>query len=550
MCCCVIATVVLASRELRAQEVSAVGSNLLRIGSGTTDQGIGGITRKRYLEEIANARIFFSNITLGLRYEMDDPSEVGQSFQGLRRRWINYKKDNLDLTAGNVTSLYGRGLTINNFESRALNYDAWIDGISGSYEYKWNKNEFDFRPSLGVHAMAGTLTFVDISGTGVPDLGISARTVNGEFGLFGKKVLVGASFLQAFTTVSAISVGRTVETDREVNQPEIYVSFLQDEYSGHFQFTEMRQHLDQVRSKRDSASHIGKAMYGALSYAGEKLGLTVEYKNYQYNLYSPTNSYATYFSKLPLSSPPEVYKDFTYTSLTRSTHSVNFDDELGFQVEANITAIPDVVITLNAAASSRHNSFSGVDSSGKPIVKTTTDFLPKFSDDGLFPFWEYFAEVEYEFGTLSYIKGFFHRRSDFRATAAGVVGNPRIRNTTVGLKCQYETTPSQSLLVTLEHQWSYDEDRAENNHQLNNELLIAQYSFNPGITFGGLLDYSTWYDANRHFWPQAFVSTRIGGAHTLLMSYGAERGGLNCTGGVCRVVPAFNGLRFTLTSQI
>ncbi|HEY6172529.1 MAG TPA: DUF6029 family protein [Candidatus Kapabacteria bacterium] len=42
----------------------------------------------------------------------------------------------------------------------------------------------------------------------------------------------------------------------------------------------------------------------------------------------------------------------------------------------------------------------------------------------------------------------------------------------------------------------------------------------------------------------------MGSSHTLLVSYGAERGGLNCTGGVCRVVPAFEGFRVGLTSQL
>ena len=76
--------------DLRAQttvdQVQALGSNLLRVGDGFTGEGDSRI-RKHYLEEIANARIFFKNLSIGLRYEMDDPSEVGRSFQGLRRRW-------------------------------------------------------------------------------------------------------------------------------------------------------------------------------------------------------------------------------------------------------------------------------------------------------------------------------------------------------------------------------------------------------------------------------------------------------------------------------
>jgi hypothetical protein len=245
-----------------------------------------------------------------------------------------------------------------------------------------------------------------------------------------------------------------------------------------------------------------------------------------------------------------VYKDFTYTSITRTTHAVNFDDELGYQVEATISAIPNYVITLNVAASSRHNSYGGpLDSNGIPGISGSADALPKFSDNGFFPFWEWFTEVEHDFGDLNYIKFFAHRRSDVIA-ASGTSADVK-RSTTIGLKFQYETIPSQSVLVSVEHQWMFDSQRELNDHLLNNELVMAQYSFNPIVTFGMTLDFSTWYEAGRHIWPEAVVSYRIGsGAHTLLMTYGAERGGLNCSGGVCRYVPAFNGLRVTLTSQL
>lgn len=527
-------------------QVTAVGSNLLRIGSGETQGAIGPPEKKRYLEEIANARIFFENITLGLRYEMDDPSEVGQSFQGLRRRWIEYNKDKLQLQAGDVSALYGRGLTINAFESRPLNYDSWLDGVSGAYEYAWKKEDYDFKPSIGVRMIAGKLAFHDVVDTNNPVQNISARAVNTQIGFFGKKLLVGASFLQAFTNVQEpFFAGSLVTTTREVNQPEVYLNFLTGSFEGFFQFTEMRSNLPQVFGNIDSGYNKGKAFYGSLSYAAKEFGITLEYKNYQYFIPSPsTRNYTDYISKLPISNPPEVYKEFTYASLTRTTHSVNFDDELGFQVEVNITAIPEYTITLNAAASSRHNIYDG-----NLGIISSASVLPKFSGAQFYPFWEWFVEAEHEFGELDYLKVFAHRRSDVIVANSAAVDDQM--STTVGAKFQYQTTASQSFLVSFEHQWMKTYLRIANDGRLNNELLTMQYSFNPIITFGGIFDFSTKYeDAPRHFWPQGFISFRIGGSHTVLASYGAERAGLNCTGGICRFVPAFNGFRVAVTSQL
>ncbi|HET9135333.1 MAG TPA: DUF6029 family protein [Candidatus Kapabacteria bacterium] len=533
-----------------AQDISAVGSNLLRIGSGETFSNTGESERKRYLEEIANARIFFNNLTLGFRYEMDDPSEVGRSFQGIRRRWIEYKKDYLNLQAGDVYALYGRGLTLNAFESRPLNYDSWLDGVSGNYEYNWSKEESDLRPSLGAKLIAGTLLFHNVVDTTLPDELISARAINGQFGLFGKKLTLGLTFLQAFTSISEPGAFGDVKTLREVNQPELYLGVISGDVAGFFQFAEMRSVLSQVHDRPDSASHRGKAIYGSLSYAGSDLGLTFEYKNYSYNIQRPGAENASYFSKLPISNPPEVYKEFTYASLTRTTHTVNFDDELGFQLEANITAIEGNTITLYGAASSRHNSPSSErDSNFVPLWAESTSLVPKFSGNGFYPFWEAFLEFEHDFGELNYFKVFAHRRSDVIAYSISAGADVKL-STTFGAKVQYQTTPSQSLLSSFEVQFMHDDARILNDHKLMNVYFLAQYSFNPIITFGGVFDFSTWYEDSRHIWPQGFISYRIGAANNLLLSYGAERKGLNCTGGICRLVPEFEGVRLTLTSQL
>lgn len=523
-------------------QVRILGSNSLRLGSGETDDGTSTYA-KRYLEEIANARIFYEGITVGLRYELSDPSEVGQNFTGFRRRWIQYQRDGLEVQAGSTFALYGRGLMVNMFESRPLNYDSWVDGFSASYELKATKDEIDFQPSLKVSAIGGNLTFIPVVDTNDPDQDIKTQAINSNIGFFNKKLNIGVGFVQAFVNIDGVSFGNTVTTSREVNQPEINLSFITDNFEGFIGFTEMRSILTQYRGNPLVYTHKGQAVYGSLSFTDEMFGITGEYKDYRYFVHEQGADYESYLSKLPITSPPEVYKEFTYTTITRTTHAVNFDDELGFQLEANITAVPDMNITLYGAASSRHIS-SSTDSVEKPSVSG----MPEFSDPSYFPFWEYFVEAEHTFGDLDYLKGFMHRRSDviaFNGEHADMK-----RSTTFGLKFQYQTTKSQSLLTSIEIQDMYDSQYPGEDHKLMNLLFVAQYSFNPLITFGGQYDFTTWYEKDRHIWPQMFASVRIGTSHTLLVSYGAERGGLNCTGGVCRVVPAFEGFRVGLTSQL
>ena len=536
-----------------SEDVHATGSNLLRVGDGTTNDAIGNAIDKRYFEEIANARIFFQYFSVGLRYEMDDPSEVGRSFQGIRRRWITYRKDQLELQAGDVSALFGRGLAINLFESRPLNYDSWLDGVFAKSEYKVPKQWLDLDASIGIQGVGGREDFYPIDTT-QPVMHFSAQSANAEFGFFKKQLLLGGTFMQAFTgTAQPGRNNTTLPTSRMVDQPDFYLDLNSGEFEGFAEWTENRTQVTQFLGAFADTAHTGHAVYGSLSYSNSFFGLTAEYKNYSYFIHDPGDAYTNVFSKLPISSPPEVYKDMTYTSITRTSHAVNFDDEVGYEIEANITASPHVTINLNAAASSAHDKWNAAG-----VAVDSTSIFPKFHDLGFYPFWEAFAEVEWDFdpaNDLNYAKIAFHRRSDVIVyNAADPAATDYRWTTTIAGKVQYETTPTESFLGILEHQWEYDASLTTPDKLRLNELITLQYSFNPTLTFGGILDLSVQYEnMPLHLednWPQGFISLRLGQSHTLLASYGAERGGLNCTGGICRVVPPFKGVRLTLTSQI
>ena len=544
-----------------SEDVHATGSNMFRVGDGTTMDALGNELDKRYFEEIANARLFFQYFSLGLRYEMDDPSEVGRSFQGIRRRWITYRKDQLELQAGNVSALFGRGLAVNLFESRPLNFDSWLDGFFAKSEYNIPKEWVDLDASVGIKGIGGQEDFYPIDTT-LPVMHISAQSASGEFGFFKKKLLLGATFLQAFTGSSTPGPFNTTNVaSTNVSEPDFSFDLNSGEFEAFAEWTENRTQVTHMLTKYVDTSHTGHATYGSLSYSNSVFGLTMEYKNYAYFVHAPGDQFTNIFSKLPISSPPEVYKDMTYTSITRTTHSVNFDDEVGYEVEANITAIPSVTINLNAAASSTHKKWNG-----SSVAVDSTSILPRLNDQGFYPFWEIFAEAEWEFdpaNDLNYARLAFHRRSDVIVYNAADPASTDYRwTTTIAGKLQYETTPTESFLGIIEHQWEYDASLTTTDKNRINELITLQYSFNPTLTFGIVTDFNNGPDTTNFSWfggfthqddrwkNQFFISLRLGGSHTLLASYGAERGGLNCTGGICRVVPPFKGLRLTLTSQI
>ncbi len=88
--------------------------------------------------------------------------------------------------------------------------------------------------------------------------------------------------------------------------------------------------------------------------------------------------------------------------------------------------------------------------------------------------------------------------------------------------------------------------------RFQNALLTLEYSKSPLWTLSTRLEYTTTEteQAGQQFWPVVGGTYRIGSAHTLGLQYGSERGGVVCTGGVCRLINPFTGFRLSLVSKL
>src|SRR5438128_2009929 len=100
-------------------KVRVSASNLLRYGNGkeiiTTFSN-----NKTYFEELADVRLFVNDFVFGARYELDDPIEFGKGTKGISTRYVEWKKDEFNVRAGNYYDIYSKGLSLNAFESRGL----------------------------------------------------------------------------------------------------------------------------------------------------------------------------------------------------------------------------------------------------------------------------------------------------------------------------------------------------------------------------------------------------------------------------------------------
>jgi Family of unknown function (DUF6029) len=509
-------------------------SNLLRYGNGDLSLGS---TRNdfQYFENLTDVRLGLpENVTVGFRFLYDDPPEVGLPFQGLARRFIEYKKDNLRLRVGNSSELYGRGLTLNLFENRGLAFDTWIDGIKASYKLG------NFKASL----IAGTIEFTDSINI-IRTEKYRLRGGNIEYKVF-KSTKVGLSFVSSEAEVPQFNQSIA---NVKAELPEIYLDFNHGPFGLFLNWANKW-----TNSSSTNKSSKGYGIYSAVSYASGSLGLTIDYKNYRFDIQDPfLRDDETRTSKLmPFQNPPIVMNEHSYVLLSRALHQVDFNDEVGFQVDANYSINEDLNLSLNYSLSSRHNEFKYVSSSFTfDKVSRSSNFLPS-AEKKFSPFSEFFIEAEYYLNPQTAIRsGYANRKKTIYNDFTGLAGSHTIESSVIPFQFEYQFNHNFSSLLQFEFEAVNDNFNSEQ-EKFNNQFisLITSLYSKASIAVRYEFTNNDFDPSGRKDWLAAEIGYRITGANLITASYGRERGGQVCSNGICRYILPFKGFRLTLQTSI
>ncbi len=522
--------------SVRAQLQYSVG-NLLRYGNGT--QIISGLEqRKEYIENQTNVRLYLNEFTVGFQYMYDDPPEFGPRYQGLRKRYVEYAREGLELRAGDYYTLYGKGLSMNLFENRGLNYDTGLDGLRGIYHHDY------FNAIVAV----GTLKYNDLLDPTYVE-SYSVRSGNLEV-MPIEQIRLGASLLG----VSGATPERIETSDIRADilglngAAKLFGFDVYAEYSRKHSYGLTRGPLGVV-----SFDRTGEGYYGSLSYTSDLgFGAIFEYKNYGFDVADPEvrKNINRPTRMLPMQNPPIVHKEHGFTLLTRLPHVIDFNDEVGWQADIFYSLLPNLVISLNGAVASRRQSWVHLPGGRfRPLYKTN-ELFPAL-DEEFSPFWEAYCEVEWYFDGQSYLRAAFNRRWDAPYEEASLQAHV-IATSTLPLRVEYMLDEEYSLQATLEQQWARDNAYPAGKQSFFNEYVVLTLSHTPDWAVSLRAEFtSDEYDpSGKKSWLTGEASYRLGNVHTATVSYGSERGGLVCSNGICRVVQPFTGVRFQLFTQL
>ncbi len=473
----------------------------------------------------------------GIRYESYLNELLGypegyRNNSGIMYRYISFTKDKLSVTVGSFYEQFGNGLILRTYEERGLGYDNALEGIRVKYRpvkgltitgiTGKQRIFFDLGPGI-VRAVDGDLDVNEV----IPQLRESKT-----------RLQIGASFVSRFQTDdnSAFNLPENVATyggrfnlhrgkinitgeyaykinDPSVNNDFIYrpgeAVFLQTSYSqkGFGLVLAAKRNEDMsFRSDRNQALQNGLINY-----------LPALTKQHTYNLLATLYPYATQLTGEIALQADLIYKfkkgsalggkygttvQMNYASANGlDTTSANDGDTkrrgynstyLGFGEvyfkDFNITVQKKINKKFKGSLTYANLVYN------QNVIEVKNNKKDVFANVGI-------ADVSYK----------FNRKASIRSEFQTLFTDQDLGNWATAL---IEFSYAPNWFIAVQDQYNYGNEDAESR--------VHYYNVSAGYNSGG----------NR-------VSA----------SYGRQRAGIFCVGGVCRVVPASNGLYVSITSS-
>lgn len=461
---------------------------------------------ENYLELNADVERFRFYIRQGYRL----PSEFGEKIAGLDafdKKYFEYRDKNITLRLGDFYKTWGRGLLFGTKEILELPFDSGLEGLLVQGKYGNLSSQF-FR---GVEADSSDEFQESAEGAW-----LSYR--------FGSKLKLGGSFIHLDSGPRHPVINRSgIEMENGFDTWSLFTTYV----------------TDKVDTETGSYHH---AFYTAGSVYGSGWSVFAEYRNYKLFLYNDPGLAAGLTEQPSLQYPPTGYPESTMHLLDLNPPHSHFDDEVGFQVEIQLNREPWSLL-LNLS------QFSRQDSDG---------ILPQLKEE-YSPYQGLYGQLEWDAytGKRFNIKGGFEEDVEFVRTAIGSYSD-WFKRTAGGILYEFglnqltTSVEAEAMKVSdIGRDLEYWDIYFACSVAMRSDLTVTA-SFErseSGREVGGLEWHQGFIGGDARYWPSVESTFQIQDNHQLRLLIGHERGGLRCTGGVCRWVNPFKGFKLTFTSQ-
>ena len=498
--------------------------------------------------------VFYTNsgFKAGMRIESYLPRIQGYPARfdgtGLGMRYIGYSNDFIDVTLGSFYEQFGSGLSLRAYEDRALGYDNLIDGA-----------RLVVRPAPGI-MLKGVYGYQRLSfdqGRIVHADGI-VRGVDAEFHLNETVTFLKESDLD-------ITIGGSFVSKYQYdNVPELILPENVGVYGGRAKFMYKNFFIDgeYIQKEQDPSSdngmiyNYGHASIFNIGYSQKGFGVILSGKsadNMSYRSDRTKDLQDVFINFLPALNKTHTYNLVAtlYPYATQPLGEVAYQAELLYTIprKTKLGGKYGTSINLNFSTTYepiKHTStINPSDSNGVTYVARPFDM-----SDSL-----YWRDINVNI-TRKLNKKFKIALSYFNI----VLNNDVVKisndakgiiNSHIGvIEASYKINRKHSIRAELQGLFVKKKENGEANDKGDWATALIEYSISPKWFFSVMNQYNYGNpDEDKRVHYPVFSCGYIKESTRFMITYGRQRAGLFCVGGVCRFVPASNGLTLSFTQS-
>lgn len=465
---------------------------------------------------------------------------------GLGMRYIGYQNDFVDVTLGSFYEQFGSGMALRAYEDRALGYDNMLDGA-----------RIIIRPMKGVvlKGVYGLQRFSFQQGRIVHGAGL-VRGVDGEVNLNtaikylkDKKldVTIGASFVSKYQEDDNDAYILPENTGLYGGRAKLrYGKFTLD---GEYVIKEQDPSAD-----NNYIYNYGHAALVNFGYSRKGLGIIVSAKSVDNMSYRSDRTKALtdlFVNYLPAMNKTHTYNlvSSIYPYATQPTGEIAYQAEVLYTIKRGSKLGGKYGTSINANFSTAYKPLQHTNNID-PSDSTGVAYEGRVFDQSDSLLWRDINVNIYR----KFSKKFNLRLSYFNISlnndVAKVTGNASgiIRSNIGVIEAGYKINKKNSLRLEIQGLFLDKDKYGDINDKGNWATVLLEYNVSPHWFFSIMdqYNYGNPDDALKlHYAYGSFGYIR--GATRITLGYGRQREGLFCVGGVCRYVPASNGLTMSFT---
>jgi hypothetical protein len=509
------------------------------------------VNEKMLSNAFGNIAYTKGKFSAGMRYEAYN--NVMQGFdtrykgQGIVNRYARYQDKLLDITIGNIYEQFGSGLLFRTYYEPGLLYDNSLDGIRViSNPFRG----FTFKGLVGKQRSFFSL------GPGI------VRGFDGELNLnelmdsawanVKTKIILGGSFVSKFQS----DENPDFVLPQNVGSYGGRINIIRGAFNFFGEYVQKENdpglaNSSNVGGKSFYTYKTGEALFLSTSFATKGFSFLLQGKRID-NMSFRSDRDAT-LQNLMINYLPATTKQHTYLMAAYSPYATQPNGEVGGMAEMQFKLKKGSAmggpygmdVTIN------YSHFNSLKQNHLNDSTTTSDlYSTKYNEFGVDLYHDFFVEINRKFskkwkGTFMYSNQFNNVNIVQHNTPNGEYKNIKSHIVILDITHKYKSNSA----IRFEAQWM----KRDNKDTLNlGSWAVGMIEWTPNThVFLAVLDQYNYGNPVEKLKLHYFLVSAgyTNGPHRISISYGKQRQGIFCVGGVCRVVPASNGLAISITSS-